>query len=165
MIEGVNLDFWLTERSASVETRGAEVIYTHATGEKSVLVKRESWRDDMLQLTNPMLTDFYAEYLGASIGGSLIIATIVEGGLTLSLGYRLFDLDKLKSTASNLGICPQPNEDLFMMGYAGTFFYGYENTGEKVHLRRHDRDYKCSDEDMSFLDVINNWWEICTESK
>jgi hypothetical protein len=69
MIEDIDLERWLVERSSSVETQGSEIIYTHAPNEKSVLVKREGWRDDLIPVLNPMLVKFYAEYLGASIGG------------------------------------------------------------------------------------------------
>jgi hypothetical protein len=93
---------------------------------------------------------------------AFFFSTSVEGGLSLSLGYKLRDFYDLKNTAAALDIHPGDNEDLFMMGYAGMFFYGYKNTGEQEPLRCHDRDYKSTDEDNSFLEVIDNWWEIHT---
>jgi hypothetical protein len=164
MIDGVNLEKWLAEKSVSVEALGGEIIYTHATGGKSILVKREVWRDDLITVFNPMLRDFYGAYLGASFGGMLLIATTVESGLPLSQGYRLPDLSELKCTAMALGIQPRPNEDLFMMGYAGMFFYGYESTGEASRLRCYDRDFKSADDDESFLEILNNWWAIHVEN-
>jgi hypothetical protein len=110
-----------------------------------------------------MLKDFYSDYLGASIGGTLLMATSVEGGLPLSLGYKLQDFYELKNIAIARGLNPGSNEDIFMMGYAGLFFYGYTNIGEKVTLRRHDCDFKSVKENMTFLEVLDNWWEINIE--
>ena len=161
MLEQINVEAHLRERSTSVETVGDEQRFSHPTGCSSILVRRGANTPLPAFLDASPLRTFYELYAGASIGDSdLMFATPVEGGIAVSHGYTLPDFARVRSVAQTYSIQNSSEEILFLVTYGWMFFYGYVG----AELRVHDRDFGTCDK-ATFQEVLRNWWQIANDNR
>ena len=150
---------WLHRHSTSVVREGAELRFTHPTGSTSILIVRDAWVDGVTPVKNDQLAFFYSEYWAASIGdGHIIIGTPVLGGMEISHGYRVPDLEDMAATSISLGMEMPPDFQIFMMQGSWLFAYGIKD--ESGPIVRYDFDYKEFDPVSGIEELLNQWWEI-----
>lgn len=119
-------------------------------------------RAEQVQVHNEDLAAFYRRFLGGSICNSmLMLACPLKGGIQLSVGHKLPDLDEVKQTAREHQLDVGDGEDLFLIGSAWMFFYapGKQFNGP---LRCYDRDYREIYEDRTFEQVLSETWSLMT---
>ncbi|MHA3770331.1 hypothetical protein ACXR0O_02205 [Verrucomicrobiota bacterium sgz303538] len=160
MLEGVDLEACLRERSTSVETVGGEQHFYHPTGCSSSLIRRSDDKPLPPFVCSSPLRGFYERYAGASIGDcDLMFATPTEGGIPVSQGYTLADFVRVRSVAAEYSVEVPSEEILFLVSFGWMFFYGYIGG----RLRVHDRDFGTV-RDTTLRAVLDEWWEIATEN-
>jgi len=163
-MKAFDLESWLRAHSTKEERVGAELIFTHSNGETSLLLPRDSWRDNLLPSGSGPLGSFYQEYFGASVGNAqLTFATNVEGGLPVSHGFRLSDFEQMASQARDLGIDLPESELVFLAEAAWMFVYTASMQGGKPVLREYDRDFRTSRVIQSLDEVLEGWWKIAND--
>ena len=97
------------DKGVSVINNENEIIFSHLTGEQSILVRRniEIDRREFIDMDAPGLVDFYSKFVGASLGGGiLMIGSPVHGGLDLSSGYKIPDFIEIRNTALKVDVKP-----------------------------------------------------------
>ena len=160
-MDSLTLEDWLRQRSIKVERNGPELIFTHFTGETSILLPRDTWRDNLISFDCDWLASFYDDLFGASIGNSqIIIGTNVRGGIDISHGCRLPDLDQLADKARALGIVVPAAELPFIAEAGYMFFYTVRSSPAGFLFRVHDRDFGTSTRVTGFWEVLENWWTM-----
>jgi hypothetical protein len=159
-----DLESWLMAHSDGVAHRGGELVFTHRTGETSILVPRDERFADLLDVgAPPPVGAFYQRFVGASIGDSqLTFATTVRGGLDVSHGFRLHDFDQMRAEASGLGIEIGPAERAFLAEAAWMFLYTVETGDGPGVLRVHDRDFGTVRIVDDLERVFEDWWDLVT---
>lgn len=163
-MEAFGLEPWLASRSVRTERRHSEIVFTHFTGETSILVPRTLRTEPLVEVNVASLSSFFLEYSGASIGnGHIILGTNVVGGISTSHGFKLPDLIQMREEARKLGVVPSSGEQVFMMAAAWMFIYTLEQKDGKETLRKYDRDYAKNRVVESFGKVLEVWWKIVTE--
>jgi hypothetical protein len=156
-----NLQKWLAEHSVSSVRHDAEVVFKHISGETSVLLSPNQQESSVIQVNLEPLASFYREYSGASIGNSqILIGTNVVGGVQLSNGLQLPDLNQMTKQARELEIAIGKGEQVFMAEAAWMFVYTITGEGERAMLRRYDRDFGTSRVIENLDDVLESWWKI-----
>jgi hypothetical protein len=166
MIEGLDIERWLTERSVQVDRKGDEIIYTHFTGERSALfLPRDQEHTQRLKIESTVLAPFYDKYAGASFGDEhVIIGTNIVGGIeSPNLHFELPDLAQMRQQAERLGFGDDRDKEIFMAEAAWMFIYSYDVKSTEPHLNRFDRDFRKSLRMPSFQSVLDNWWTIVLE--
>jgi hypothetical protein len=164
MIENIDVEDWLRARSRSVVQNGNELVFTHTTGAKSVLVHRGN-ETGLISVENGTLNEFYNKYTCASIGDSmLMLGATIRGGVELSLGYRIRDLLETRALAAELSVAVAQDDLVFMIGSLGEFFYAYSNSNPQPQLRCYDREFNEVREDQTFGQVLDDWWQISLEN-
>jgi hypothetical protein len=157
----VNLRKWLAEHSVKSKENGAEIVFTHASGETSILLLRNEQAMSVVQVSLEPLASFYREYSGASIGNTqILIGTNVKGGVQLSPGLRLPDLEQMTKQARELEIAIGKSEQVFMAEAAWMFVYTIAGEGEQGVLRRYDRDFGTNRLIENLDGVFESWWKI-----
>jgi hypothetical protein len=156
-----NLREWLGMHAVRVERIGNEEVFTHFTGESSVVVLREGWIDDLIATESDDLGELFSDLLGASIGdGHIVIGTPVVDGLAVSHGFTIPDLNYMKAQAEDLGMLVHPFQRVFIMQACWMFFYSLENRGGRNVLLRYDRDFRREDEVPDLQSVLDDWWKM-----
>ena len=157
----VNLQNWLQEHSVKSEQSGAETVFTHISGETSVLLSRNEQAHSIIQVNLEPLASFYRECSGASIGNSqILIGTNVVGGVKLSNGLQIPDLNRMTKQSRELEILIGKGELVFMTEAAWMFVYTIAGEGEQPVLRRYDRDFASSRVIKDLDEVLESWWKI-----
>lgn len=157
-----NLEEWLASRSNAFEHSGNQLVFTHATGEKTVLIASEtSHRIEAAKAV--ALPSFFMRYNGASFGdGQILIGTLERGGITCVTGDVIPDLEVMREQAVFLGFPEDPSVGMiFMMEAAWMFIYSFRN--EKVFC--YDRDYRVTSQKESMYVIIEEWWRMVSEDK
>src|SRR5437879_3463296 len=96
---------WLRSHSISVERVGSELQFKHSESHSSLLVLKDNWLDDQIPVTSDLLCGFFDRCSAASIGnGHIIIGSTVRGGVDVSHGYKIPDLNEMRRQAANLGM-------------------------------------------------------------
>jgi hypothetical protein len=156
-----NLMAWLGAHSLRSERIGGEEVFFHATGHKSIIVRREGWIDGIANVEKPTLSGLYEDMLGASIGdGQIIVGTPVVGGVEVSMGFTIPDLDEMEAQAKELGMNIRPSQHVFMMEACWMFLYSVEQRNGNEVLLRYDRDFRREDDLMTFDVVLDEWWQM-----
>jgi hypothetical protein len=156
-----NLVAWLRAHSTGVERIGAELVFTHISGETSVLLPRDNRRNSLLAVRAEPLASFYEDYFGASVGNSqLTFATNVVGGLEVSHGFKLLDFDQMAVQARGLGVSVGAFEQVFLAEAAWMFIYTVSKEAGQTVLRVYDRDYGTSKIIDGLDAVFTAWWSI-----
>jgi hypothetical protein len=155
------LEDWLKAHSTKVERIGAEIVFTHVSGETSVLLPRDTWRDSTLSVEVEPLASFYGEYFGASVGNSqLTFATNVAGGLDVSHGFRLPDFEQMAAQARELGVHVGEFEHIFLAEAAWMFVYTVDCESGQPVLRKYDRELGTNRIIESLDVVLEAWWKM-----
>lgn len=150
---------WLNSHSTSVKQVGNELLFKHTESRSSVVVLKNEWLDGLIPVHSPLLQNLFNGCLAASIdNGHVIIGSIVEGGITLSHGYRIPDLNELRITAARLGMQNVEASEAFMIEAAWMFLYGID--AESKSLLRFDRDFDSYETVSSIENVMDDWWQI-----
>jgi hypothetical protein len=163
MIENFSLESWLNERSVVVERTDNAIIFTHFTGERSVLIPRHDTLDHLV-VKNSRLECFYRSFSGAVIGNEhIVIASDCVGGIRVeSLDLWIPDLIETARMAPVLGLDVGIGE-YFMTEAEMMFCYFFANQSA-AHFCRLDRDYKKIKEMNNGLEsVLEGWWQIVLE--
>lgn len=163
MIDGLDIEEWLSARSVKIERDDRRIIFTHFTGECSILALRS------LDATGPsvavcdQLKAFYTKYIGAMFGDyHIIIGADWHHSLRAeSAGLELPTLDEMKKQAGCLGMKVEQNEQVFMAEAAWMFIYSFR--AEQDVLSRYDRDFCKRLTVGSFESVLANWWNVVLE--
>src|SRR5688572_23459703 len=143
----LDLEKWLRAHSIKEERIDGKQIFTHPFQRESILLPRDYWRDDLLPVDMEPLSDFYRENYGASIGdGHLLFATNIEGGVQLSKGFRLPDLQQMKAQAAELGVIAGESEILFLAVAGWMFLYAVRMTDNGPRIVCYDRDFQTNHE-------------------
>lgn len=163
MVDDIDLESWLSERSDKVERVGKELLFTHPGGSSSILILRDAWLDGELQVGADSLKPFYRKYHGASIGDSqLMIGSNVRGGLVVSQGFTLPDLGAMHEAVLDLGMMIDDFEEVFMIEAAWMFSYSCSKSADSV-WRRHDRDFGKVRVIKSLRSIFDDWWQMVTD--
>jgi hypothetical protein len=152
---------WLIEHSVKQTRVENECRFEHFTGETSVLVVREEWKDGLITLTDGHLQSFYSNFYGASIGnGHIVIGTNILGGLRVSHGFRLPDLDEMRAKATALSMKLDAAEEVFMQSAGWMFIYSVSPCASELRLRQHDRDFRSDTFLNGIQPIFDCWWQI-----
>ena len=164
MIEDIDLENWLRTKSRNIVEIGREIVFTHTTGAKSVLVRREN-ETGLIPVESKALKAFYDKYTCASIGDSMLMfSASIRGGVELSLGYRIRDLLETKALALELSLKVSEDDLIFLIGSLGEFFYAYSNSNSQPRLKCYDREFNEVREDQTFRQVLEEWWQVSLEN-
>jgi len=159
---GIDIEAWLAAKSLEVRRSGGEIHFIHSEKLRSVLVEQVQSSAERIQAHNEDLAAFYRRFLGGSICNSmLMLACPLKGGIQLSVGHKLPDLDEVKQTAREHQIDVSDEEDLFLVGSAWMFFYA-PGKQPNAPLRCYDRDYREVYEDRTFEQVLSETWSLMT---
>lgn len=158
---GIDIENWLTAKSAEVLRVGEEIHFIHSETLRSVLVVQQGELcGDKAQVHNEELADFYRHYVGGSIcNGMLIFACAVKGGVQLSVGHKLPDFDEVKKIAREHQLNVSDDDDVFLIGSAWMFFYA-PSKRPNAPLRCYDRDYREIYEDQTLEQVLSETWSL-----
>lgn len=150
---------WLKAHSTSVERVGNEIRFVHSVTDSSLLIVKDQWVDGLIPVRSELLGSFFDEGLAASIGnGHIVIGSAVEGGIDVSHGYRIPDLNQMRLQAADLGMGNTEAAETFMMEASWMFLYGVDqSTGRLV---RFDRDFGTYESLSSIENVLDDWWQI-----
>ncbi len=161
MLFGVDLENWLASRSAAIERQGAEIHYIHSETRKSILVERAPGTNpEGLEVHSEELKRFYQRFLGGSLLDSmLMIASPVRGGVQLSAGYTIPDLDEVRQYARGFGFEISDTEDLFLVQSAWMFLHA-PGVQDCAFLRCYDRDFQDIMEDRTFEQILEEQWAL-----
>lgn len=152
-----DLEAWLRAHSVSAERVGSELVFTHFTGETSILLPRSGRESGLLDAKTEPIAAFYARFLGASIGNSqLVFATSVVGGAPVSRGFSLPDFVQLGEHARESGIEIGGTEQAFLAEAAWMFIYTVD--ARDGCLRMYDQDFAEVREVESLESVMEAWW-------
>jgi len=157
---------WLRSHSESVHETETEMVFTHFTGETSLLVLSPSQKS-YLPVNNPFLSSFYRSFCGASIGnGHIVIMSNIQGGVDVSHGYSILDLSEAKSKVEEWGMVCDADEDVFMQVAGWMFVYSIKS-GVNINtaLKKYDRDYQKSRTVGGVREVLEEWWKIVLEDR
>lgn len=157
---------WLRSHSESIEETETELVFTHFTGETSALVF-SSPSEGRLDVGNPFLSSFYESFSGASIGnGHIVILSNIKGGVSVSHGYSILDLEEAQSKVIEWGMECDADEDVFMQTASWMFVYSIK-TGADIDadVRLYDRDYRKSRNVGGIKEVLEEWWSIVLEDQ
>jgi hypothetical protein len=163
-----NLVSWLVQHSERVDETETETVYTHFTGETSVLVRASAISRNLIPVQNAFLSSFYNRFHAASIGdGHVVIAANIIGGVSVSHGYTIMDLNETRETAENYGMQCGKNEEVFMQSAGWMFLYSIDQSSfPNGALRIYDRDFQKSRElSGGIADVLDEWWSIVLEDQ
>jgi hypothetical protein len=150
---------WLTAHSISIERHGSELRFKHSETESSILVMTEGYQDVIPAGGSPLLIELYRHCAGASIGnGHIIIGSSINGGIKISHGYRLPDLEELRSQAKSLGMVYGDQSEAFMMVACWLFIYGVTPHSERLVC--FDREFGTYETISNVENVLNDWWQI-----
>jgi len=142
-----------------VEQVENELRFKHTESRSSVVVLKDKWLDGLIPVHSPLLQNLFSGCLAASIdNGHVIIGSIVEGGTTLSHGYKVPDLNELRITAARLGMKNADASEAFMIESAWMFLYGIDPDSES--LLRFDRDFNTYETVSTIESVMDDWWQI-----
>ncbi len=165
MIDGLDIDEWLSDRSVKIERDDRRIIFTHFTGECSILALRSLDATSPTVVVCDQLKAFYTKYTGAMFGDYHIIigadrphSLCLEGD-----GIELPTLDEMKKQAACLGMNVEQNEQVFMAEAAWMFVYSA--VAEQDVISRYDRDFRRRLTIKSLDAVLENWWNIVLEDK
>lgn len=155
---------WLRRHSTSVKEEGGELKFIHANNRSSILAVRADWLDDTIRIENRALADFYSAYWAASIGnGYIIIGTPIQGGLEVSHGFRVPDLQHIREKSESLGMHDAKSMEAFMIEASWMFLYGIDQNTN--HLVRFDRDFGSCEVISSIENVLDEWWQIVADEQ
>jgi hypothetical protein len=167
MLFDVDIEQWLSERSTDVRRIGSELHFTHLDKPVGVSVLIEHPRHleaPCVNVRTPELAAFYGRFLGGSLfGGMLMIASPMKGGVQLSEGFRLPDLDEAKQFARDYEFSIGDDTDVFLISSAWTFLYS-PGKSPTAPLICYDRDFRTISEDRSFSQVLSEMWTIVNEA-
>jgi len=155
---------WLRSHSESEKRTENELVFTHFTGETSVLVFSSDSKG-RLPSGNPFLSSFYESFCGASIGnGHVVILSNVPGGVNVSHGYSISDLKEAKSKVLEWGMECDADEDVFMQTAGWMFVYSIKSESSiDTDVRLYDRDFEKSRYIGGIKEVLEEWWSIVLE--
>jgi hypothetical protein len=152
-----NLKDWLRTHSTSARKNDHELVFTHPNGETSILLPRETWKDNLIAVKMEPFSTFYSEYFGASIGNSqIMLGTTIRGGVDISHGFRLQDIEEMGRKVRELEVPIGASEQVFMVEAAWMFIYTLER--ESGIIRVHDRDFGTSQIIPDLHEVFESWW-------
>lgn len=150
---------WLKARSTSVERVGNELRFVHSVTETSLLVIKDQWVEGLIPVRSDLLRSFFDEGLAASIGnGHIVIGSVIEGGIEVSHGYRIPDLNQMRQQSADLGMTNAEAAEAFMMEASWMFLYGVDQSSGR--LVRFDRDFGTYESLSSIENVLGDWWQI-----
>ena len=156
-----DIESWLSNHSLKREANGTEIVFTHASKESSILLPRSSLACNVIPFESEPLRSFYAKFYGASIGNSqIMIATNIVGGLKISHGYHLLDLNQMTEQAKKIGIIAGHGEQVCIAEAAWMFIYSLAEEQGRTVLREYDRDYRTCRIVGSLSEVFDSWWKI-----
>ena len=158
---------WLSAHSDRVQKTEREVVYTHFTGETSVLALPPQDQRERLRVRSPFLSTFYASFSAASLGnGHIVFASNVPGGVQGSHGYTVLDLRETRQHAQECGMQCEGEEEVFMQTAGWMFLYSIRPAlGEKEELRLYDRDFQKTRSIGDLREVLEEWWSIVLEDR
>ena len=155
----INLYKWLSERSIKSEQIGNEIVFTHVSGEISILAQCNRLAGGLIRVEQEPLALLYHEYSGASIGNShILLGTNVLGGVQLSQGFCLPDLNQMTKVARELGMPIGKTEQVFMIEARWMFAYTIEHDASVI--RQYDRDFGTTNVINNPDDVLESWWQM-----
>jgi hypothetical protein len=150
---------WLKAHSSSVERVGNELRFVHSATESSLLIVKDQWVDGLIPVQSELLCGFFDEGVAASIGnGHVVIGSTIMGGVEVSHGYRIPDLNQMRLQAVDLGMTNSEAAETFMMEASWMFLYGVDPRTER--LVRFDRDFGTYESLSSIENVLGDWWQI-----
>ena len=150
---------WLQKHSLSTERYGDELRFKHSDTRSSILVMGDKLPNRIAEPRSPILSAFYSQCAGASIGnGHIIIGALVRDGLNLSHGYRLPDVNEMRQTAARLDMQDPVGAEVFMMEASWLFIYGMVPNSDQ--MVRFDREFDTYETVSGIESVLNDWWQI-----
>jgi hypothetical protein len=150
---------WLKARSTSIERVGNELRFVHSATVTSLLVIKDQWVEGLIPTRSDLLCSFYDEGLAASIGnGHILIGSAIEGGIEVSHGYRIPDLNQMRLQAADMGMTNSEASEMFMIEASWMLMYGVDQRSGR--LVRFDRDFGTYESLSSIENVLNDWWQI-----
>lgn len=153
MLDGIDLEAWLAERSTAVRRSDSEIIFEHPGGRKSLLVPTAGYKP---AVQCPPLTEFFEKFEGGFIGDGFLLIGAPDEPIATSTGVVIPTVEKIRSTSIAQGIVFDEGETPFMTT-AYMFVYAFSRDGR---LRCHDRDFNTVMEDRTFVQVLNDWWTL-----
>lgn len=165
MLFGIDIERWLAENSKEVRRVGSELHFTHSYRSRSVLIERPSHSEmPFVNIHAAELAEFYRRFLGGSLFNSmLMIATPLKGGVQISEGFRLPDLDEVKQFARDYEFSIADDTDLFLISSAWMLLFSPGKTPGGP-LICYDRDFRTIDEDRTFAEVLSEMWFLTTRT-
>jgi hypothetical protein len=153
MLNGIDIEGWLGERSSSVVRSEREIIFMHPGGRKSLLLSKDEGES---QIGCPALDELFRKCSGGFIGDGFLLIGTPNEAVSTSPGVTIPSIEEIRSISSGEGIVFDEDETPFMTtGYM--FVYAFSRDGR---MRCHDRDFGTVAEDRTFSQVLNEWWEM-----
>jgi hypothetical protein len=153
MLNGIDIEAWLAERSNAVRRSEREIVFEHPGGRKSLLLLTAGYKP---AVNCPALAEFFERFEGGFIGDGFLLIGTPDEPVASSTGVVIPTIEEIRSISVEQGIVFDEGETPFMTT-AYMFVYAFSREGR---LRCHDRDFSTVTEDRTLVQVLNDWWTL-----